>query len=249
MRSYLVFLILFAVKVLARIFYRLDVQFIGDPPPDRWRRIRLTAILNHTSLYEALFTGACPNHFLWRLARHGVVPIAQKTAERALVGRFYSLVAARVVSITRERDETWSEVLRQIDPDAMVLLLPEGRMKRANGLDSKGKPMTVRGGIADILETMGEGRMLLAYSGGLHHIQIPGQRLPRLFKTIRLRLEVVDMASYRAARLEEGGAKGFRRAVVTDLERRRDLYCPADAETDAAVRRRAAEGAKEESPS
>ena len=27
-------------------------------------------------------------------------------------------------------------VLRKIDPDAMVLLLPEGRMKRANGLDA-----------------------------------------------------------------------------------------------------------------
>jgi hypothetical protein len=244
-RSYLVFLILFAVKVLARIFYRIDVRFIGEPPPDRWRHFRLVAILNHTSLYEALFTGACPNHFLWRLARHGVVPIAQKTTDRALVGRFYRLVAARVVSISRERDETWSEVLRQIDPDAMVLILPEGRMKRATGLDSAGKPMTVRGGVADILETMGEGRMLLAYSGGLHHIQIPGQRLPRLFKTIRLRLEVVDMASYHADRLAEGGAKGFRRAVVNDLERRRDLHCPADAETDAGVRRRAEEAGVE----
>jgi len=235
-RSYIVFLILFAVKVFARIFYRIDVAWIGDPPADRWRHVRLAAILNHTSLYEALFTGACPNHFLWRLARHGVVPIAQKTTDRALVGRFYGLVAARVVSITRERDETWSEVLRQIDPDAMVLILPEGRMKRATGLDSQGKPMTVRGGIADILETMGEGRMLLAYSGGLHHIQAPGDRFPRLFKPIRLRLEIVDMAGYRAARLEEAGAKGFRRAVTRDLERRRDLYCPADAETDGAVR-------------
>jgi hypothetical protein len=231
-RSYLVFLVLLVVKVLSRLFYRIDMKWIGDVPPDPWRRVRLAAILNHTSLYEALFAGACPLHFLWRLARHGVVPIAQKTTDRALVGRFYGLVAARVVSITRERDETWSEVLRQIDPDAMVMILPEGRMKRANGLDSEGKPMTVRGGIADILETMGEGRMLIAYSGGLHHVQVPGERFPRLFRTIRMRLEIVDMAAYRAARLEEVGAKGFRRAVVRDLERRRDLYCPITAETD-----------------
>jgi hypothetical protein len=231
-RSYLVFLILWTVKIFARIFYRVDVQFLGEVPPEPWRRIRLAAILNHTSLYEALFTGACPNHFLWRLARHGVVPIAQKTSERAVVGRFYGLVAARVVSITRERDETWSEVLRQIDPDAMVLLLPEGRMKRATGLDSQGKPMTVRGGIADLIETMGEGRMMLAYSGGLHHIQMPGERFPRLFKPVRLRLEVVDIAAYRAAIMAAAGPKGFRRAVVRDLERRRDLNCPIDAETD-----------------
>lgn len=226
MRSYVVFLVLLAVKLFSRIFYRLEVQRIGEVPPEPWRHIRLTAILNHTSLYEALFTGACPNHFLWRLARHGVVPIAEKTAKRAVVGRFYGLVAARVISITRERDETWSQVLRQIDPDAMVMLLPEGRMKRASGLDAQGKPMTVRGGVADILEASSDGRMLIAYSGGLHHVHTPGERLPRLFKTIRLALEVVDIAEYRAARLAEGGAKGFRRAVVNDLEARRDLICP-----------------------
>ncbi|MBW8874127.1 MAG: hypothetical protein JF614_04125 [Acidobacteria bacterium] len=226
MRSYFVFLVLLAVKVFARLFYRMDMQWIGEVPPEPWRHIRLTAILNHTSLYEALFTGVCPNHYLWRLARHGVVPIAEKTTKRAVVGRFYGLVAARVISITRERDETWSHVLKEIDPDAMVMILPEGRMKRATGLDAQGKPMTVRGGIADILETLGEGRMLIAYSGGLHHVHTPGERFPRLFKTIRLRLEVVDIVEYRAARMAEGGLKGFRRAVVHDLERRRDLICP-----------------------
>jgi 1-acyl-sn-glycerol-3-phosphate acyltransferase len=236
-RAYIVFLVLFLVKVFARIFYRLDYSFIGDVPPDPWRHHRLVAILNHTSLFEALFAGVCPNHFIWRLARHGVVPIAKKTSDRALVGKFYGLVANRVVSITRARDETWSQVLREIDPDAMVLILPEGRMKRATGLDSEGKPMTVRGGIADILETMGEGRMLLAYSGGLHHIQVPGQGLPRLFKTIRMRLEVVDIGTYRTARMEEGGGpRGFRRAVAHDLEKRRDTYCPVDAESDPAAR-------------
>ena len=247
MRSIFVFLTLLTLKVLARIFYRVDVKFIGEVPDQPWRGIRLAAILNHTSLYEALFAGACPNHFLWRLARHGVVPIASKTTDRALVGRFYRSVAARVVSISRERDETWSEVLRQIDPDAMVIILPEGRMKRATGLDSEGKPMTVRGGIADILETMGEGRFLIAYSGGLHHVQVPGERFPRLFKTIRLRLETVDIATYRAARMAEGGHKGFRRAMVRDLERRRDANCPVDEESDpTAWARRVAPPAAEE---
>jgi hypothetical protein len=225
-RSYVVFLVLLAVKLFSRLFYRMEPHWIGEVPPEPWRNIRLTAILNHTSLYEALFTGVCPNHFLWRLARHGVAPIAEKTAKRALVGRFYRLVAARVISITRERDETWSQVLREIDPDGMVMILPEGRMKRATGLDAQGKPMTVRGGVADIVEALNEGRMLIAYSGGLHHVHTPGERLPHLFKTVRIGLEVVDIAEYRKARLAEGGAKGFRRAVVHDLERRRDLVCP-----------------------
>ncbi len=226
MRDLANFLVLLAVKVVARLFYRIDVRWIGDPPRDRWRHVRLAALLNHTSLYEPLFAGACPVHFLWRLARHGVIPVARKTTDRAVVGRFFGLIAKHVVSITRERDETWKAVLQRIDPDAMVVIAPEGRMKRANGLDADGKPMTVRGGIADILESMGEGRMILAYSGGLHHVQIPGERIPRLFRTIRLRLELVEIGAYRREILAAAGREGFRRAVVNDLERRRDLYCP-----------------------
>jgi hypothetical protein len=226
-REYLVFTILLVVKVVVRLFYRVDLRWIGEVPADPWRRLRLVAILNHTSLYEFLFAAGCPIHFLWRIARHGVVPIARKTADRALVGRFYGLVAKRVISITRERDETWREVLSTIDPDAMVVILPEGRMKRANGLDSEGKPMTVRGGVADIIETIGEGRMLLAYSGGLHHVQVPGERFPRLFKTVRMNLEVVEIGAYRDAILAAaGGPRGFKRAVVEDLEQRRDTRCP-----------------------
>lgn len=232
MRAYLVFLILLGVKVATRFFYRVEMEWIGDPPPDRWRRHRIVAFLNHTSLYEPLFAAGAPNLFLWRLARHGVVPIASKTADRAVVGRFFGLLAQNVISITRERDETWSEVLRKIDPDAMVAILPEGRMKRANGLDSEGKPMTVRGGIADILESIGEGRMLLAYSGGLHHIQAPGETNPRVFKKIRMRLELVDIGTYREERMAAYGPKGFKKAVTEDLERRRDLYSPVEPHTD-----------------
>jgi len=227
-RSYLVFLLLVLVKVSSRLFYRVEMQWIGDPPADRWRHIRLVAVLNHTSLYEPLFTGGVPLSFLWRIARHGVVPIAQKTTVRPLIGRFYKLIAARVISITRERDESWDKVLAHVDPDAMVTLLPEGRMKRATGLDAAGQRMTVRGGIADILEALGAGRMLLAYSGGLHHVQAPGERFPRLWKTIRMRLELVDIASYRAALLAKAGAAGWKRAVIEDLERRRDQLCPCD---------------------
>lgn len=228
MRAYLVFLILSAMKALVSLFYRVEVEWIGDPPRDRWKHHRIVALLNHTSLYEPIFIIATPAVWMWRLARHGVVPIASKTADRAVVGRFFGLIAQNVISITRERDESWNEVLRQIDPDAMVALLPEGRMKRANGLDSQGKSMSVRGGIADILSSVGEGRMLLAYSGGLHHIQVPGQRFPRLFKRIRMNLEVLDIAAYREAMMARypGEREGFKRAVVEDLEQRRDRNCP-----------------------
>jgi hypothetical protein len=226
-RELVAFFLLVATKVVSRLFYRVDLRFIGDVPERPWQGIRLVAFLNHTSLFEPLFTGGVPLRFLYRIARHGVVPIAQKTSDRAIVGRFFGLVAKHVISITRERDETWEAVLAHIDPDAMVIILPEGRMKRATGLDAEGKPMTVRGGIADILDSIGQGRMLIAYSGGLHHVQVPGERWPRLFKTIRMRIEVLDLAAYHRAMMAVAGPEGFKRAVIADLERRRDLYCPA----------------------
>jgi hypothetical protein len=105
-------------------------------------------------------------------------------------------------------------------------MFPEGRMKRPDGLDGDGKPMTVRGGIADVINAVGDGRMLVAYLGGLHHVQAPGQFLPRAFHRIKLTLELLDVAWYREIMLHRGGEEGFKRAVVADLQERRDRHCP-----------------------
>lgn len=227
LRSVVVFSLLLGIKVLSRLFYRPDFRWVGEvPADDPWAGHRLVALLNHTSLFEPLFCAGVPPRFLWRIARHGVVPAADKTIRRPLVGKLFKLVARHVVPITRERDHTWVAVLQRIDPESMVVMAPEGRMKRANGLDAQGQPMTVRGGVADVIEALGHGRMLLAYSGGLHHVQIPGERLPRLWQTVRLRLEVVDIGVYRAL-LAADGHRDFKLAVKRDLERRRDLHCAA----------------------
>ena len=230
LRSLLVFWFMGTLKLVSACFFRARLRWVGRPPADPWNHLRVVVFLNHTSLYEPVFVAGVPWGFLWRLARHGVVPAADKTIRRPLVGLVFSLVARHVVPITRERDHTWSQVLNQIDPDSMVVIAPEGRMKRATGLDSQGQPMTVRGGIADILETVTTGRMLLAYSGGLHHIQVPGQTIPRLFQPIGMLLELVDIAEYRAALgrdpQDQTGGGDFKLAVKQDMERRRDLYCP-----------------------
>jgi hypothetical protein len=227
-RSLAVFFVLSALKGLSMIFYRHDLQWVGKVPEgDPWQGVRLVAFLNHTSLFEPVFTGSVPLRFLWRLARHGVVPAADKTTGRPLVGMIFKFVARNVIAITRERDHTWFEVLEKIDPDSMVVIAPEGRMMRANGLDAQGKPMTVRGGIADILQVIPSGPMVMAYSGGLHHVQFPGER-PKIFKTVRLRIERVEIAEYREEMMRVGGEEGFKRAVIADLERRRDMYAPRE---------------------
>jgi hypothetical protein len=232
-RSVLVFSMLILLKTLSRMFYRHDFSFVGATPEDPWSNVRLVAFLNHTSLFEPVFLGAIPNRFLWRIAAHGVVPAADKTTDRPLVGLVFRFVAHHVIAITRQRDDSWFRVLRQIDPESMVVLAPEGRMKRANGLDLEGKPMSVRGGIADILLAVKEGRMLIAYSGGLHHVQIPG-RLPRIFKTVRMRVENIDIAAYIDEMSRRGMPEEFKRNVMKDLDWRRDHYAPASAPTKVA---------------
>jgi hypothetical protein len=226
LRSLFVFSTLNTLKYLSRIFYRFDFQWVGDVPPKPWRHIRLVAFLNHTSLFEPVFLGGVPASFIWRLAAHGVVPAAEKTTVRPLVGLVFKFVAHSVIAISRERDHTWFAVLEKIDPDSMVIIAPEGRMKRANGLDLNGNPMTVRGGIADILLAVKSGKMLVAYSGGLHHVQVPGH-IPNVFKTVRMRLEIVDVAPYIEQMMANGGAEAFKKNVMKDLDARRDKYCSA----------------------
>jgi len=230
MRAVLIFLLLLTLKGISRCFYRLDMEWVGEVPAgDPWRGHRVAAVLNHTSLFDWLWISAPPLHLIWQIARHGVVPVADITLKRPLVGAFFRLVAQHVVSLSRERDHTWQELMGKIDdPSSLVTLAPEGRMMRRDGLDKDGKPMTVRGGIADLLEAIPEGRLLLAYTGGLHHVQAPGEGLPRLFKTIRLRLESLDIATYREEILATAGQRGFKRAVARDLEARRDRYCQKD---------------------
>lgn len=227
MRARFIYLILLMLKAISHAFYKHDTAWISDTGGgDPWKKFPLVVVLNHTSLFEWLFAGLVPNQFLWRIATESVIPVADKTLHRPLVGRFFRLIIPNPIPITREADKTWQTVLEHIDPDKMVIIFPEGRMKRADGLDKQGRPMTVRGGIADILRQHEGGPMLIAYGGGMHHIQAPGQHLPRLFKTIRMRFECLDIEEYRRSFGDNLKPIEFKRAVRRDLDDRRDLHCP-----------------------
>jgi 1-acyl-sn-glycerol-3-phosphate acyltransferase len=227
------FFILFLIWVGTRIFYSFDFRWLDPAPDDPWGPYKVLAILNHTSLFEWLYAGGVPLSFLWRISGHAMVPIADKTVNRPIVGRFFRLLAPHMLPITRQADRTWKAVLDRVNEDVMVIILPEGRMKRANGLDRDGNPMTVRGGIADILAVIPEGTMLVAYSGGLHHVQVPGQHLPRPFKMLRMNLEEIDIPTYRENLGLDSEPQEFKHRVKQDLADRRDRYCP-EADPEAA---------------
>lgn len=220
------FFILAVMKFLCHVFVRYRVSWVGEVSKRPFLRARIGLILNHTSLFEPIYIALLPWSVVWRIAARGVFPGADITLNRPLVGRFFKLLAPDVVTITRQRDATWETFLGVLRPDSVVIIAPEGRMKRPTGLDKNGQPMTVRGGIGDVLRQVSGGTMVIAYSGGLHHVHTPGDRFPRLFQRVVVAFEELDIDEYKQRIGHLDDERAFRTAVVKDLEARRDLHCP-----------------------
>lgn len=223
MATLLRFLLLAGIHVSSRLAFRFTVEWVGDKPEVPFRDARIGILLNHTSLFEPILFGTLPLRWLWEVARRGLLPGADSTLNRPLAGRLFKWLVPNAVSVTRNRDRTWTDFISRIQGNTVVVMAPEGRMKRQTGLDKHGRPMTVRGGIVDVLERMQEGTFLILYSEGLHHVQTPGEKLPRIFKRVRARFEEIPIARYKA-KLGHG-TPDFRANVIADLERRRDLHC------------------------
>lgn len=222
MRVLLSFILLSLFKILSLILFKFEVKWInGDPT---WKKIRMIVFLNHTSLYEPLYIGIVPVPFLWRLSRKMVAPGADKTLNRPIVGLIWKLMGPGIYSISRKRDKTWRKFMEAIHRRSVIVIAAEGRMKRSNGLDLSGNPMTVRSGVADILEHLTDGNILVAYSGGLHHVQKPGQTKPNLFKTLKINVEVLDIDAYKSQFNTEGIQ--WKKDVVKDLQHRLENNCP-----------------------
>ena len=217
--------LIFTIKGLARIFYKTEATWITPKEEIDWDKIKVAVILNHTSLFEPLFFSAIPGKKLWRAIDRTVVPVADVTMNRPIIGRLFKTLLPNVVTITRKRDDTWTNVMQLVEGNSLLAIFPEGRMKRANGLDKYGKPMSVKAGIAEILSKIESGKMLIAYSGGLHHVQAPGQIIPKVFKKIKIAFELVDIREYKEA-LKAENNRIFRRNVVADLEERMKKHCP-----------------------
>lgn len=224
LRRLLAFLILALVKILSTILFRCRYRWLNPVPDYPWKDIRLVVFLNHTSLYEPIYLQILPFSYLWYLTDHFNVPGADITLKRPIVGTFWKLMIPNIASISRKKDATWGNYLASIKEDDVVMIAPEGRMKRLNGLDKYGKPMTVRGGVADIIETMHTGKMLLAFSGGLHHVQAPGQHFPRFFRTIYMNMSYLDIEEYKKS--FPANARERKILMVKDLQRRLETDCP-----------------------
>lgn len=220
------FILLCIVKLVCRVLYRFKIRWLSDENFKQFKDVRLIVFLNHTSLFEPLFIGACPVSVLWRLSGELIAPGADITLnDRPIVGRIYHSLLPGLVPITRKKDESWQHFMSLVSKDTLVAILPEGRMKRNTGLDKHGNAMTVRGGVADILQVKQHGKILFVYSGGLHHIHTPGDKFPCVFKTITANAQMMDIQTYKDS-LPLEAEHDFREQVVLDMQKRLETHTP-----------------------
>lgn len=223
--QFLSFLCLGLIKVFSYIFYRGEPVWLSREREESMQEVKLLVLLNHTSLFEPLFIRFAPWRLIWMLAHKLVIPGADITMKRPMAGRILKALMPGCIPITRKNDHSWMHFLSQVNEQKITAILPEGRMKRRNGLDKFGKPMSVRGGVADILECLDEGKILFVYSGGLHHIQAPGDKWPNLFKTLRANMELVNIQDYKRQFSEKtddlvARHNAFKVQVIEDMNRR-----------------------------
>ena len=225
------FVFILLLVVLDRLLFRYDVTWVGANPQKPFTGMRLFVFLNHTSLFDPiLFSAIFPLAGVWDAAKRGIAPIADITFNRKIGFIFKSFVSTSK-SLSRKRDETWRRFLDSVGPRSIVYIAAEGRMMRRSGLDKDGNPLTVRGGVADVLIKLGSGRMIVAYSGGVHHVFAPGDKFPRFFKTLKIRCELLEIADYIREIDRTRTTESFRAAVIRDLERRKTIHCPRSHDT------------------
>ena len=181
---------LLGIKGLRYVSYPTKCQWVSEPADKNWEGARLVLILNHTSLFEYIYGGVIPLKFLWKMAHNLVYPVAKETLDHPVHGKILPLLAPHVAPLTRKRDKSWSDFAESIMPRSVLIMMPEGRMMRPDGKDKHGKEMTVKTGIADIIRKFQGESIILAYSGGLHHVMPPVAPFPKPFKKIAVNLPI-----------------------------------------------------------
>ena len=189
------FMFLSALKISGYALYPSRLNWLSEEP-DSWDDISLILILNHTSLFEFVYGVTLPFGFLNQISKRLIIPVAESTLKKPLGGLVFNQLAPKTIALSRKRDESWSEFLNQISREDICIFMPEGRMRRADGLDKHGKTLHVKSGVYELLNKFRGRKMLLVYSGGLHHVLAPGQVVPRVFRHVKAGIECLSVDEY-----------------------------------------------------
>tara|TARA_R110002072_G_scaffold534_7_gene4149 strand:- start:53798 stop:54451 length:654 start_codon:yes stop_codon:yes gene_type:complete len=215
-------MVIFKIWFLSKLFWRTRSICLNESE-DFWDDISVFALLNHTSLLEPIFFAGFPLSFLVGQIKRVEIPGADITLDRPIFGFFYRSIFPRIKPITRKRDKSWTGFMEDIRHDTLVVIAPEGRMMRKDGLDKHGKPMTIKTGIVDIIKKREGGHILLAYSKGLHHVFAPGDLIPKPFREIEISFEKININELKKEL--EYDKEGFSKRLIKYLEDKRQRHC------------------------
>jgi len=123
LRTLMVFSMLTALKYVSRIFFRYDISWVGDVPPDPWGRLRLVAFSTIPPLRAGL-PRRRPQQFRLALAAHGVVRGGEDNRTAACRDHFQ--VRAIMSSPSHASATTRVSGVEPRRPKSMVVIAPEG---------------------------------------------------------------------------------------------------------------------------
>ena len=215
------FIFLSTLKFSGHFIYPSKLNWIGKKP-ENWHDISLILVLNHTSLFEFVYCVTLPYSFLKQLSKKLVIPVAQKTLDAPISGLVFKYLTPNTIGLTRKRDESWQYFLDNIKRENICIFMPEGQMKRLNGLDKNGQPMKVKTGVYELMQKYRGKNMVLVYSHGLHHVFPPGARFPKIFKKIEADIEFLAVDEY-LKKFDTSHEPAI--DVAQDLQIRRDQHC------------------------
>jgi len=219
--NYVRYSFLALLKTIGYLIYPSKLNWLSKEPED-WSQVSLILVLNHTSLFEFVYGVALPYRFLWELSRRLVMPVADITLNKPIAGFIFSRLAPKTIGLSRKRDESWNNFLKEIDQDDICIFMPEGQMKRKNGLDKHGNPMVVKTGVYELLQKYEGKNMVVVYSKGLHHVFAPGDRVPKIFKRIEADVEFFEVNKYLN---QYSHSANTGEIIAKDLQNRRDRHC------------------------
>ena len=218
--NWLRFAFLATLKAVGSLVYPSKLYYLNQRRD--WDNVSLILILNHTSLFEIVYSVTLPYRYLWQFSRRMIIPVATSTLKHPMAAWIFKALSPKMIPLTRKRDGSWQQFLDAVDEEDICVFLPEGRMRRSTGLDKHGKPMTVKTGVYDLLQKFRGRQMAFAYSHGLGHIWPPGSWYPRIFKRVECTVEILDVDEY-LGRFEKEANPAY--CVRRDMERRRDRHC------------------------
>lgn len=185
--------IIFFSWILVKILYRCSWTWIGKNSDRGFQDMKALFLMNHTSYADHMIFVLVPINVIYKMFWNARIAVAQHQVKN--FKGLLQYLENNIVPLSRQRDDSWNNYLSNANAKSIFVMYPEGTRMSPEGLDKNGKKVRVKGGVADILELLPDGDIVILYLDGFYEILGAGMKFPKLFKKVRVTAEVVDIAA------------------------------------------------------